>query len=59
MSTTKTEIQELRDMQMNIQKQLQDMQNTFLDKFSQLKPKEEQRTATQADGEAPIDQDIT
>lgn len=49
-STTKTEIQELRDMQVNIQKQLQDMQNTFLDKFSQLKPKEEQRPATQADG---------
>lgn len=38
---TKSEIQELREMQTQIQKQLQDMQNTFLDKFSQLKAKEE------------------
>lgn len=40
-TTTKTEIQELRDMQISIQKQLNDMQTTFLDKFSSLKTKEE------------------
>ena len=36
-------------MQTNIQKQLQDMQNTFLDKFSQLKVKEEQPIHTSQD----------
>jgi len=36
-------------MQGNIQKQLQDMQNTFLDKFSQLKGKDEQPMHTSQD----------